>query len=136
MKVIRSPGEQGMQPASAGSSPPLEHDGEPTYSCPDCLGTAYVSHERSTKFGLVTVSWFCDCDKGRIREVYYWFDALHPMSGGHRASKSPAGEKELREYLSANPLQRRWLPDAIEARRKRHEDERKKKLQALEESAR
>lgn len=127
-----------MEHPTIGQQPPTGPPDEPANrKCGDCFDSGFVSRDRKTKFGVSRVAWFCDCERGRVKEIYHWFNLCFPRSRPYDVSdmnrrRDDAGENELREYLSANPLQRRWLPDAIEARRRRHEDERKRKTEPLD----
>jgi hypothetical protein len=129
-----------VEHVTEGLHPPLpDMDQEPTFHCPDCTDTGYTEtqpativvtvegRDRRVSAGGALVAWFCDCARGRAAHAGYWFDLVFPMQGNARG-KSDRGERRLGEYLSARPLERTWLPDAVEHLRQRHEALRKRKL--------
>lgn len=104
---------------------------EPTYRCPDCLDHAYRSRIFTARGDVCQVAWFCDCEAGRAAQAGYWFETIYERSGNTRVH-SDRGQKKLAEYLAAKPLEKRFLPAAIEHQRGKHEEQRRRKLAALE----
>jgi hypothetical protein len=98
---------------------------EPTYRCRVCYDKGFVSRP----FKSCSTAWFCGCDAGSPRESGYWFEKRYPAGPTGRRLSSESGKRQLDEYLFANPEQRAWLPDALEALRIRYEDARKRKLE-------
>ena len=106
---------------------------EPLYRCAVCLDNVFVEKEITRYGDRCLVAWFCDCETGRRAQAGHWFDKSFPRVANHR-EESPAGQAALRAYLVAQPLERRWLPDAVEALRLRYEQERRRHLASMNES--
>lgn len=116
----------------------MSHEPEPEV-CELCGGTGYTPprprrfKSDSGKLVPCKAVWFCDCTRGRTQEAGYWFRVCFPEREKGNRVQSLGGEAALREYLTANPLQRRWLNDAIEACRQRYMAEKKRAVEARQE---
>ncbi len=110
--------------------PELSGGEAPTFDCPKCLDTLYLSHIRKG----YTVSWFCTCQRATDAEAGYWFDRLFPPAGaGGRRVPSSTGRKEFDHYAKVYGDRMPWVKPAIEELQKQYEHTRTRKAK-LEDS--
>jgi hypothetical protein len=109
------------------------------YDCPGCMDVGYlpaapkrIPSHTGKGFVIGPAVWFCDCQRGKTMSAGYWFRACYPEDDKGRRHPSPVGEIRLRDYLDSNPLDRRWLPDAVKECSRRYDAERKRTLEGQE----